>query len=197
MTEEELKNSNFIIGQKLRVKTLEKIDEVYDENNFYHRCYVSSAKEYAGKEMITYRREDKKMELFKNESDYNTVNVPIDFLELTDDNRRPSDRAYEMAKELVDMDMYFLCGTSGEVHGRSEDCHMTSDKVYPILGRDGRSLIHIPNCGMGNDALELDAVEELIKNKTYDASFSTGMSFIRRTLKLISKEQIESKRYTY
>lgn len=201
MTVEELKKSNFIVGQKLRVKTEEQIDALFDESKFSHDFYTRTAKRYIGRELTTssYPNEHGLVKVYTNHPQlkYDTVSIPLDFLEPCGDNRTPPKEAYELAKKLVDMDMYFICATSGEVHGRSEDSLMTADKVYPILGREGESLIHIPNCGQADDALTIDIVQELIENKTYDASFSTGMSFIRRTLKLVSKDKIEKNRYSY
>jgi hypothetical protein len=74
---------------------------------------------------------------------------------------------------------------------------MTPETIYPMLSKEGKSMIHIPNCGKSDEALSLDVVESLLKTNKYDASFSTGMSFIRRELYLLTKEEVKKKRFQY
>lgn len=194
-----LLDQGFIFGHKLRVKSVEQIDEIC-ENDSSLKYRAGVAFRNAGKILISSHMEGGYIELYTGEDPrfkFSTIGIRPEFLELCGDDRKPSKKAYELANKLIEMNVYFMCGTSGELHGRGEDCLLTADVVFPVLRLDGESRIHIPRCGVVSNSLELNIVEELIEKRTYNASFSTGMSYIRRILSLFTEEEVNSKRYEY
>lgn len=202
MTREEFDNNkNFIVGHTVKVKTTDEINKIIqteDEDGWRIRYYGELAIKYAGQELISESVDEDFINVYTDPSkSYSTSHIPMKFLDFTKDKRKPSKEAYDLCNKLINSGLYFFIGTSGEIHGSSDYTELTTENVYPILDKDGKDAIHIPDCGRANNALDLEIVQELWKNKTYDASFSTGMSWIKRILHLYTKELVESKSYRY
>ena len=194
MTKKEfLDNKEFVVGHKMKIKTLKQIEALNLPDNYQKQKAIDNAgKTFISFEIFRYGNEIQ----FYGENDRD-ISIEIQFLNFTKDKRQPNKEAIKICKDLIKSKKIFFMGTCGEMHGESETSNLTKETVYPVLDRFGNTLIHIPNCGMVGDVLSIDICRQLLNKNYYDASFNTGMSYIKRELFLYTKEESEKKSFVY
>lgn len=186
-------NKTFIIGHKVKVKSREELITMIDSSKEYE---IKRAFEVAGQVLISKPCDfSYAIDLYKKDGSSQQINVK--FLDYTDDNRQPSSNAIELIDNLLGMvkndNLYLFRRSCGESSGDSDSKKLTKENSYILFDKDGEERIKLPFC----NALTLNGVKELMKNKSYDISISNSSYFIRRELNLYTKEEVDEKTFKY
>lgn len=199
MTIEEFKNSSYILGQKVRVKSkkeIEKLLENCDPKN-RDRWGLERALNHAGKTCrVSEVHRFERLNIYTNPNDFSTDSIPVLAIDLVKDIK-PNKRAYDLRKKIIASGKALFFSSNGEMAGRGKGFILNEENVGVRIKKDGGSALTLPETGYVAGNLSLDQAEELLSELEIDVSVSTGMSFIRRSLKLIDPEKIEEMTYSY
>jgi hypothetical protein len=193
-------SGEFIIGHKVKVKSLNEIRDIEVAEDVYYKGELDELadKVFASSKLECYKKCGS-MEVYVSKPNwpYNTKTIDLTYLDFVEDSSKPTDEAYDLCKELIDMNIHIFMSTCGEMHGSSKSAFIDNTNCYPILDKDGISEIHMPISGYSNDALSLDIIRELLNKKNSDQSINTGASYIARDLHLYTEEEVNKKSFSY
>jgi len=113
------------------------------------------------------------------------------------DKREIPQKVYDLIRELLKTP-YLFRTDCGEEHGGGKLLDLNEVNVKPCFLVSGKIGVTIPRNSYGDlELTSISDIEKLVNNKSFDASFSTGNSFIKREWTLYENKEDAHKPFEY
>jgi len=113
------------------------------------------------------------------------------------DKREIPQKVYDLIRELLKTP-YLFRTDCGEEHRGGKLLDLNEVNVKPCFLVSGKIGVTIPRNSYGDlELTSISDIEKLVNNKSFDASFSTGNSFIKREWTLYENKEDAHKPFEY